>query len=514
MSQVETHSEKRQAIESADSFASGLSFTVVTNIVQRGIGFIRNVALCHFLSDDKLGLWALASCFFMLAAPLSVMGLPGCFGKFVEYYRVRGQLHGFVQRVTIGAFLGSAAFFGFIVYFSNASSQLAFGETLSRSTMVLVGLVLLGVTWFNFVVELLSGLRRPKTVSSMLLINSLAFTVLALGVCVVQPSWQGLVVAFGLSAILGLYPAVKSLRTSPSENAPLAASISMGEMWRRVLPYALSMWTMNLLVNSFEVVDRYMLLYLIDDKNGLGLRLIGQFHSARLLPLLLFSLATVVSGMLLPYLSADWERNRRQQVAASTRATLKFAAVAFMAFSVGAIAFAPYLFDLLLKDRFSLGQDVMPVAMVCCVWTSLTFIAQNYLWCAEKTRAITLSLAVGLVVNIVLNFLFIPEWGLHGAVWATAIASAINLGLVIWSMQRNGCELTKSMVVFLALPLLIAFSTEVAAIGLAVLILLAGRTQLLLTRDEKRMIENALKPMFALINWHRPCFAAVGERVN
>ena len=288
----------------------------------------------------------------------------------------------------------------------------------------------------------------------------------------------------------------------------------MGEMWRRVLPYAVSMWTMNLLVNSFEVVDRYMLLYLIDDKNGLGHRLIGQFHSARLLPVLLFSLATVVSGMLLPYLSADWERNRRQQVAASTRATLKFAAVAFMAFSVCAIAFAPYLFGLLLKDRFSLGQHVMPVAMVCCVWTSLTFIAQNYLWCAEKTRAITLSLAVGLVVNIVLNFLFIPQWGLHGAVWATAIASAINLGLVIWSMQRNGCELTKSMVVFLALPLLIAFSTEVAAIGLAVLILVAGRTQLLLTRDEKRMVENALKPMFALINWHRPCFATVGERVN
>jgi polysaccharide transporter, PST family len=265
---------------------------------------------------------------------------------------------------------------------------------------------------------------------------------------------------------------------------------------------------MNLLVNSFEVVDRYMLLYLIKDEDGLGHRLIGQFHSARLLPVLLLSLASVISGMLLPYLSSDWERNRKSQVAASTRASIKIAAVIFMGFAILATAFAPYLFGLLLKDRFSLGQDVMPIALVCCIWASLTFIAQNYLWCAEKTRVITVSLVVGLVVNIVLNWFFIPRWSLHGAAWATAIASAFNLGLIIWSMQRHGCACTKSMFVFLALPLLLAVSPEVAAVGLAMLISLAGRTHWLLTKEERTLIEDAMRPMMARMRWQGPCFDA------
>jgi len=490
----------------ADSLASGLSFTLVTNIVQRGIGFVRNVALCHFLSDGQLGLWAIASGFFVLAAPLAVLGLPGCFGKFVEYYRVRGQLPSFVRRITMGAVLGSLFFFALLVCFSDFSSRVVFGETLSRTTMASVGLVLLIVTLFNFAVELFGGLRQPRTVSSMLLINSLAFTVLAIGSCLVRPDWMGLVIAFGISSLLGLYPAVRIwLRQKTTGNEHVDPSSSI-DVWKRIVPYAISMWMMNLLVNLFEVVDRYMLLYLMRDGEGLAQRTIGQFHSARLLPVLLFSLAAVVSGMLLPYLSADWEKNRQDRVANSTHAAIKFSAIGFTGFAVYAMALAPFLFRFLLSDRFALGQEVMPVAMVCCLWTSLTMIAQNYLWCAEKTRAITISLAIGLVVNVILNWQFIPAWGLHGAVWATTIASAVNLGLVIWSLHLAGCRFAKSLIVFMTLPVLIAFSTEAAAIGLAALIWISGRTNWLLSREEKEIIENALRPMFARLNWNRPCF--------
>ncbi|MBU6172464.1 MAG: hypothetical protein KGQ60_01585, partial [Planctomycetes bacterium] len=72
-----------------DSLISGLSFMLLANVIQRGFGFVRNLSFCRLLDEDGLGLWALASSFFILAAPLAVLGLPGTFGRLIESYRVQ-----------------------------------------------------------------------------------------------------------------------------------------------------------------------------------------------------------------------------------------------------------------------------------------------------------------------------------------------------------------------------------------------------------------------------------------
>jgi O-antigen/teichoic acid export membrane protein len=67
---------------------------LVANVLQRVIGFARNLAICHFLSQQQLGMWALASSFFVMGAPLAVLGLPGTFGRFAATQAVRRQSYG------------------------------------------------------------------------------------------------------------------------------------------------------------------------------------------------------------------------------------------------------------------------------------------------------------------------------------------------------------------------------------------------------------------------------------
>jgi O-antigen/teichoic acid export membrane protein len=263
---------------------------------------------------------------------------------------------------------------------------------------------------------------------------------------------------------------------------------------------------MNLLVNSFEVVDRYMLLYFAGDQGDIGHRLIGQFHSARLLPVLLFSLASAVGSMLLPYLSAEFEKRRPDIVASKTIATIKFSALGFMGFAILSMAASPFLFQVLWKERFELGQDVMPWAMVTVLWSAIALIAQNYLWCVEKTRAVTISLAVGLVVNIALNWILIPVWGLHGAVWATMLATALNLVLILFAVHRAGCTLDRAIWIICTLPILLGISTVAAAVGLAAVIVIAGRTHWLLSVAEQQTIEDLLRPALSKLRWQHACF--------
>ncbi|MCR9117616.1 MAG: hypothetical protein NXI22_11785, partial [bacterium] len=84
-----------------DTLLVGVVFMLGVTVIQRIVGFGRSLLFCAYLDDDQLGLWSLAFSFLLLAAPLAVIGLPGSFGRYVEYYRNSGRLRSFLTRTTI-----------------------------------------------------------------------------------------------------------------------------------------------------------------------------------------------------------------------------------------------------------------------------------------------------------------------------------------------------------------------------------------------------------------------------
>ncbi|HEY2147725.1 MAG TPA: hypothetical protein VGH32_07290, partial [Pirellulales bacterium] len=81
-----------------DSLATSVAILVALSIAQRLIGFARQILVCRWLEPDQLGEWDICFKFLMLGAPLAVLGLPGSFGRYLEYYRRRGHLKTFLRR--------------------------------------------------------------------------------------------------------------------------------------------------------------------------------------------------------------------------------------------------------------------------------------------------------------------------------------------------------------------------------------------------------------------------------
>ena len=71
------------------------------SIAQRGIGLGRNVLICRYLDPVELGKWNILFQFLVMAPPLLVLGIPGTFGRYVEAYRLRGQLSDFLRRTLV-----------------------------------------------------------------------------------------------------------------------------------------------------------------------------------------------------------------------------------------------------------------------------------------------------------------------------------------------------------------------------------------------------------------------------
>src|SRR5215467_13036019 len=97
----ETRAPAALAGPRTDTLAESVVVLLVLAAVQRIVGFARGVLVCRWLSPDELGHWDMAFGFLTLAAPLTVLGLPGSFGRYVEYFRQRGQLNALIKRTAI-----------------------------------------------------------------------------------------------------------------------------------------------------------------------------------------------------------------------------------------------------------------------------------------------------------------------------------------------------------------------------------------------------------------------------
>ncbi len=483
--------------KSGDTFATGVMVMLLLNLIQRLVGLLRGLGFCHFLSDVELGQWALVNSFLVIGVPIAVLGLPGSFGRFVETFRSRNQLGGYFRRVLVASACSLAVACAAILIFPQQFSWLLFRETTGYGLVVWCAVVLISLTVYSFVYELVTALREMRAASLMQFTQSVVFGLVGLSILNVWPRWSMLLPSFAIACLAatlpGLWLLLHSYRSefhSPSR----AEHFDGRELWARILPYAVALWVMNLLSNLFEVSDRYMLLHLASAADQAGQALVGQYHCGRILPNLLTSIALMLGGVLLPYLSVDWEAGQPQRIAARLRQTMQSISIGFTLLAIAGMCVAPLLFHYGFHGRYQQAEEILPLSMTQAIWGSLFTVAQSYLLCIERGKSLAVLMVAGLVLNLFLNWWLIQQLGLFGAVLATSIANLVTLLLLLWQMSRTGCWLGWGTVALCLAPLCVAAGPVVATITVLIIVAIAGRTTWLLSHNDRQQIDAVLLP--------------------
>jgi len=473
----------------ADSLAAGVLTLLALAVVQRLVGFVRAILFCRWLDPHELGQWDMAWGFLMLAAPLAVLSLPGTFGRYVERYRQRGQLRVFLRRTA--AFCAALAVLGVAVIYLAPRwfSYLIFGSSDQLALVALLAGCLLAVIAYNYLISLFTALRNMRLVCGMELANSLSFAALGIGLLLAFDRSAGSVVlAYGgaclLSSLGALWWLRRAWRASPADATPPPHAA----FWSKLLPFTAWIMASNLLTNLFLVADRYVIVHYWPASAGEALSLVGQYHSSRVVPLLLVSIAAMLGTMLLPHLSHDWEAGRRRRVSDQLNLFLKVLALGMMAVSVVVLLAAPLLFNVAFQGKYNDGLGVLPWTLVYCVWLGVGMVAQTYLWCAERASLASVALLAGLVTSVALNLVLVPRLGLPGAVLGTAAANLAVLVLTLWLSRRAGLGRDSALWVLLAAPLALCLGPWIALLVLAALTWEAVGSDRLISRDDKRQL--------------------------
>ena len=473
-------------------------------MIQRTVGFGRGVLFCRWLTPETAGQWDVVYSFLLLAAPLAVLGVPGSFGRYLEHFRQRGHLQTFLRRTAAWTAVCSLVCVFAIAWWAPSISEKLFGSPAYVGLVHGTAICLIAIILHHTLTSLLTALRLFRVVSVMNFAQSLVFATVALVLLHGNASVASILVGYAvacllsfLGALVWVWPDLRKI-DQPAETLPHAA------FWPRLLKFAFFVWIANLLGNLFAIADRYMIIHYSGLSSSQSLEQIGFYHSSRMLPMLLVSFADLLAGLVMPHLSHDWEAGRREQVGRRLNLIVKLTALGMLGVGVGVLLFAPLLFQIILQGKYADGLVVLPWTLAGCVWFAIFSVAQNYLWCAEKTRQATATLALGLGVNVALNLLLLPRWGLLGAVVATALSTGLCLVVILMLSRRHGMALDRGTWLVALLPFALAGGLPTATATLLVLLLASGTTNLVFSDEERGQLRALLVDFAAKLKPYWP----------
>jgi O-antigen/teichoic acid export membrane protein len=341
---------------------------------------------------------------------------------------------------------------------------------------------------YNVVVELFTALRLQRIASGLVLFNVTWFAASGVVLLSFRPEASSVILAFGsaagLTVMASLFWLWRCWQTTPVSGPPPAHAA----FWPKVLYFTGWLWLTNWLANLFAIADRYMLVHFSGLPNDDALAVVGQYHSARVMPLLLLGVAAMLASVVTPHLSRDWEAGQRQTVCERLKLFWKTLGFALSAAGVLFLFCAPLLFEFAFAGKFAGGQAVLSWTLMTAIWAGLICIVQIYVLCAEQPRISTLAFAMGLPLNIFLNFLLLPRWGLLGAVVSTSISHFVVLACIVGYIGRQGFRVDAGAVLATLLPAVLCLGPWGGLAALAAAVLIAITTDIVITPEEKRRL--------------------------
>jgi O-antigen/teichoic acid export membrane protein len=148
----------------------------------------------------------------------------------------------------------------------------------------------------------------------------------------------------------------------------------------------------------------------------------------------------LVSGPILtalyPLVMTTWENGHREKTTDVITQFSRHYLLAIMPLITFVGLFARDIVAIVLGSEFREGYTIVPFVLGGAAAWGLAMIGHKGLEISERTRTMLLLVAVSAIVNIVLNFVFIPRYGYDGAALATFVGYLVYPALVYWAARR------------------------------------------------------------------------------
>jgi O-antigen/teichoic acid export membrane protein len=232
----------------------------------------------------------------------------------------------------------------------------------------------------------------------------------------------------------------------------------------------------------FRYTDRWMLNYF------LGLEEVGIYSVAMNVTGLVFMFGIIVGNVLMPTLSFLWEEGNKEKALSILDFSIRSSTLLLLGGAVILMVFRNQIIGLLYGAEYARSSAIIGVLLIFWLLNTIYWIVGAYAGLIEKTYIPLASNAVGLACNIILNYIFIPKYGLMGAAAATTIAFEVTLvTIIVWSWIKGFC-MSANTIFLCLIPLIFLLKDLVIIIIYLLLVGILFATELLMTKDERKKL--------------------------
>ena len=407
-------------------FAQRVGLVGITNLIFSLRGLILIPILTKTLGADAYGIWSIIMVTISLLSPLALLGLTSAMIRFLAAEKDKRKIQdGFYSVISVVFFAG--LILSLVVFLLADCFAITILKDISAAPLIKIASVVILLQALDLAsLEFFRAFGRMKKYSGLMLLQTVAEV--------------GFVAYFVLAGF-GLFGAVVSLVISRGIVLLIGASYIFKEIGFR-LPkfYGLG----NYLKFGLPLVPTAMLGWITasSDRYLIGFfsssQMVGIYSAAYNIGAIIVFFGAPLQIILFPTISKLYEEGKEQEMKTYLAYSLKY----FLLFTIpsifGLTILSKQILLIMTRPEFvAQGSLVLPIVAVGALFFGLY--GAIFAWIlivAKRTRLIFILVSFSALINLFLNILFIPVYGIIAAAITTLIAYFILFSLTVYFSQK------------------------------------------------------------------------------
>lgn len=399
---------------------SDSAFTAFRSVFSLARGIILIPLITKLLGEGSYGVWVTILAIIGLINSVGGMHLHGSLIRYESQETKNNQTFSDILFLTfiVGFFL--SVFVIIAGSFINLSE--IFREEISNefSLVIVISIIMISNKVFQININLPRAKGQVKIYDIALIVRDLLETLLLTAVFLmgggIITALTGLA-AFGIFMNLVILALIFMRLPVPSPNPTNFA---------QYIRYGIPMIPKGISDQLLQNTDKYLLIYFI------GPTAVGIYAVAGGISRPLVKLTAIFNPTLYPTISQAWDNGDFNRISNLYSTIFRFYSILAIPATIGLVLLSESLLTILSTSTIAQdGKYLVPIFIVGYFLKGYDNTIRYILTAAERTDIIGGSVVISVVVNILLNLLLIPEFGIFGAAIATLISHSLLFGIIL-----------------------------------------------------------------------------------
>lgn len=400
----------------------GSLFVFIASVITAFLGYFTRIILARGLTVEDYGLFFAIFSFISFLLFFRDLGLGSALVKHLAEFQAKKQFNEIktgIFAVLISLFLLSAIF-GLVLYFlAPLLSQTYFKD--ERATIILYFFIayILVSALFLFLGNIFQGFQKIKTFSLM---EPIRCSIVLLAIILLLKWDYGIIAPVIAYTLSWLTVFLIFLPWAWHAFSFLKYKIqNMRGITKQLYVFGMAVALAQIGAKAIARIDTLMLTYFT------SLTEVGIYNVVQPTALLFLFFSGSITPALYPLVSELWAKNDKRRLAEGIRLLHKYSFILTMPAFLTVLVFSQLFLKITFGEEYITGSFALQILLIGILFLLVASVNNTVLSAIGKPSAVTKAFIIIAVINVLLNLILIPLFGINGASMSTSISYLLLL---------------------------------------------------------------------------------------